>query len=410
MIVPSRNQDLVALYPYSTYDALYAVGPTQTGKSWGLSHSFVDYVTGHSWPDTGFDGFAVMGPRATQTNMALRNIESAAYDLGVSFVPYSSVRGYAVLDGQKIHRFSIANNYSDSAFRGLTLGGLHVEEATLCNQESLKLAEGRCVVSPAKQFMSTNPDSPFHWFKTERVDRAEELNALYLRFSFDDNPTLSDVRRQALRRTWSGAMLQRMYYGEWVAHAGLVYPNFAQAALVPAPEEQPVSFSLSLDHATATVTHACLWAEYASGHRRVIGEWRHDGRTGGWLGTRDQAERIAKDLVGGLKLRRIYGDPAATHMLAELQAVFGFYNEAFNDVLPGIQQVMLWLDYGQISVDGVRCPWTVREMGGYAWDDKAALRGVPDTPVKENDHAPDAMRYYCYSETQVAERRMARYE
>jgi hypothetical protein len=30
----------------------------------------------------------------------------------------------------------------------------------------------------------------------------------------------------------------------------------------------------------------------------------------------------------------------------------------------------------------------------YIWDDKAAMRGE-EKPLKTNDHAPDALRYYC---------------
>ena len=36
------------------------------------------------------------------------------------------------------------------------------------------------------------------------------------------------------------------------------------------------------------------------------------------------------------------------------------------------------------------------EFGLYRWDDKAALLGV-EKPVKENDHAMDALRYFVNS-------------
>ena len=36
------------------------------------------------------------------------------------------------------------------------------------------------------------------------------------------------------------------------------------------------------------------------------------------------------------------------------------------------------------------------EFGSYIWDEKAAQRGE-DRPVKENDHAMDAVRYFVYT-------------
>ena len=40
------------------------------------------------------------------------------------------------------------------------------------------------------------------------------------------------------------------------------------------------------------------------------------------------------------------------------------------------------------------CTNTLAEIEEYVWDDKAAQRGE-DKPLKINDHAMDAMRYFC---------------
>ena len=42
------------------------------------------------------------------------------------------------------------------------------------------------------------------------------------------------------------------------------------------------------------------------------------------------------------------------------------------------------------------CTGLLDEFGLYRWDDKAALLGV-EKPVKENDHAMDALRYFVNS-------------
>ncbi|MSS96156.1 PBSX family phage terminase large subunit, partial [Eubacterium sp. BL-380-WT-2B] len=39
---------------------------------------------------------------------------------------------------------------------------------------------------------------------------------------------------------------------------------------------------------------------------------------------------------------------------------------------------------------------TIKEFSSYTWDEKAVDRGE-DKPVKEYDHAMDAVRYFCYT-------------
>jgi hypothetical protein len=42
------------------------------------------------------------------------------------------------------------------------------------------------------------------------------------------------------------------------------------------------------------------------------------------------------------------------------------------------------------------CVNTIREFGLYSWDEKASLNGI-DAVIKENDHAMDAVRYFCFT-------------
>ena len=44
----------------------------------------------------------------------------------------------------------------------------------------------------------------------------------------------------------------------------------------------------------------------------------------------------------------------------------------------------------------VGCVGLIKELQSYVWDDKAAARGE-EKPVKMQDHAPDAARYFCYT-------------
>ena len=51
------------------------------------------------------------------------------------------------------------------------------------------------------------------------------------------------------------------------------------------------------------------------------------------------------------------------------------------------------LNQGAILIDK-NCDNLIKEFASYIWDAKAAEKGE-DKPVKEHDHALDAVRYLC---------------
>lgn len=382
--------------------ALCAAGPTQSGKSISNAYGLAYFIVENEWPED-FDGFAVMGPRLVQVHSALNNIGMACAEFSVPFKKFANAS--AEINGYKISGHSIGRRESHYSFHGQRYGAILIEETTLCDKDTVMLAEGRVNKPPigktrGKLFMSTNPDSPHHWLKADRIDAGK---CVHVPSTIEDNPSLTDEFKERLRTLWRGPMLQRMYYGQWVGHSGLVYPLFMEQCVDAAPrieeDEEPWAFDLVVDHATAGVTHALLIAVYRR-HRRGIAEWRHDGRTQGWLTTADQAQAIGSELVWEHPLRRVYCDPAAAHMVADLERYVGKVEPTLNAVLPGIQQTMLLMADGWFSVDP-SCVWTIRESASYAWDDRAEQRGQRDRPLKVNDHAPDCIRYYLHSEAEI---------
>ena len=63
--------------------------------------------------------------------------------------------------------------------------------------------------------------------------------------------------------------------------------------------------------------------------------------------------------------------------------------------MDGIRFVATLLLSGSIFVD-ISCENLIKEFASYIWDAKAAEHGE-DKPVKEHDHALDALRYFCYT-------------
>jgi hypothetical protein len=85
-----------------------------------------------------------------------------------------------------------------------------------------------------------------------------------------------------------------------------------------------------------------------------------------------------------------YGDPAGAREIRELICAGVPVRKADNDVRPGIQAVRARLENGTLRVLKGACPNLLSEAGLYRYD---ADSPDSETPMKEYDHAMDALRY-----------------
>ena len=99
-----------------------------------------------------------------------------------------------------------------------------------------------------------------------------------------------------------------------------------------------------------------------------------------------------KKLVKDIDIRKVIIDPSATSLINLFKQNNINVKEADNAVIDGINLVLNWLDEGRIHIVEEKCPNIIREFNSYIWDEKAQEKGE-DKPVKQNDHALDALRY-----------------
>ena len=103
----------------------------------------------------------------------------------------------------------------------------------------------------------------------------------------------------------------------------------------------------------------------------------------------------AKDLIEFLKdvhPSNVLVDPSAASFRATLRqmGVHGLM-DADNSVLDGIRSVATGLSSGRFMIHE-SCTHLIEEFPGYCWDSKAQDKGE-DKPIKQADHALDALRY-----------------
>ena len=78
----------------------------------------------------------------------------------------------------------------------------------------------RLSVDGAKTFWTCNPASPYHFIKTEYIDRIDEINEAqggnglcYFSFDMEDNLSLSEDYKRSLKSTLRGVFYDRSVLG-----------------------------------------------------------------------------------------------------------------------------------------------------------------------------------------------------
>ena len=194
----------------------------------------------------------------------------------------------------------------------------------------------------------------------------------------------------------------RYIRGLWKVAEGLIYSTFTEANLYddttrPLKLDREALRMISCDYGT---TNPCVFLDtFDDGETIWIdNEYRWDSRsldaqrTGQPQKTDAQYVDDMRVFMGNEFICGIIVDPsAASFILALRQAGFLVY-PGDNEVKDGIRICSTFFQTRRIMIHRERCQGLINELQAYVWDNKAALTG-DERPVKENDHAPDAMRY-----------------
>jgi hypothetical protein len=191
------------------------------------------------------------------------------------------------------------------------------------------------------------------------------------------------------RRTLGESWFRQEYSCSFESLEGLVYPDFARCVVPgPAPAGRKVGgIDFGLRNPFAAVWGVLdrddiLW---------LTGEHYSREQTLAY-----HAQHLPRDVTW-------YADPEGAREIRELRCAGFTIRRGDNEVRPGIAAVRARLEDGALRVIAGCCPNLLAEAGLYRYDPQATSRS--EAPVKEHDHALDALRYLI-SRTDV--RRMAR--
>lgn len=402
--------------PVRDMDGIIADGAIRSGKTVCMSLSFV------MWAMETFNG--------QNFGMCGKTIGSFRRNVVFWLKLMLKSRGYAVADHRADNLLTVARNGVENYFyifggkdersqdliQGITLAGVFFDEVALMPESFVNQATGRCSVDGSKYWFNCNPDGPYHWFKLKWIDkavgylgreRARELQEkgeilkqiLYLHFTMDDNLSLSEKIKERYRSMYTGVFYKRYILGLWAMAEGIIYDMFSEDRHVKPIREffqQLINSNryVSIDYGTQNATAFLLWNKSIDGKWYCVREYYYSGRDKGVQKTDAEYADDLSEWLEGTKVKAVIVDPSAASFIAELRKRGYSVLKAKNDVEDGIRLVGTLLNREKI-VFSSSCVNTIMEFASYIWDEKAAERGE-DAPIKQHDHAMDAVRYFCY--------------
>lgn len=268
---------------------------------------------------------------------------------------------------------------------------VYVNEATELSEEDWEklTTRTRWGVMPYQQvYGDCNPQGPGHWlYKRAQSGRTTMLHSVH-----QDNPALylngvwTPAGEDYMSRlsALTGFRRDRLLLGKWSAAEGAVYPMFNRQDHVrhlTADDLNGWSTVLGLDVGTRNPT-ALLTVRYAGDRVHIEREIYERGLS---------SDSITDYAIAAWQQDRpdyLVIDPSAAALIASLEARGITVRKGQNQVQVGISRVTSLMD--DLTVDP-SCVNVIDEFETYRYPD--GRRAGVDSPVKEHDHAMDALRY-----------------
>lgn len=380
----SENQKKVFKWCYRNENkAIICDGAVRSGKTISMVTSFI------LWAMRKFNkcNFGICGKTIAS---AERNIVLPLFNIA-DIVNYFTLKHTKnriyISDGKHENIFFIFGGKDESSYellQGITLSGILLDEVALMPESFVNQAIARCLsVEDALYWFNCNPESPKHWFYQNWIKNPEEKNALYIHFTMEDNPILSQKQIAEAKKQFSGVFYDRYILGLWTNADGLIYPNYRDAIIDRLPDGNITEYGMSIDYGTLNAFAAILWYKI-DGVWYAAKEYYYSGRDTGAQKTDEDYLKAVNEFTADMpdSLQTII-DPSAASFITLLRRQNGRYRvvPAINDVLDGIRDTAVCMQNGNIKILSSMKNF-INEVEGYVWDSSQ----VEERPVKISDH------------------------
>lgn len=217
-------------------------------------------------------------------------------------------------------------------------------------------------------------------------------------FTTYDNPNIpiDEIEREKLTKPEN--TFAQEYLGSFRKSEGLVYKEFSREKHVynDNSEKQPTNIikrfagiDFGFTNPTAIIT---IEKDHDNGYW-VTHEWYKRNKTD---------EQIA-DVVFALNFDEVYPDPESPSAIAELTKRGVYCREVLKNkdsIKNGINSVRALFLQGKLHIHQ-SCQNLINELETYAYPEQRQGHNEEENPIKENDHALDALRYALYMDEPI---------
>ncbi len=376
----------------------------RSGKSYGAAREFMRRVFADRFAKSGPLRYWAIAPTYDLADVQQREISNILQADAKALIKASSKGDRSLeLDGDILIEFKSAHYYERLV--GVGLDGLWIDEAARLHPEAWR-GQIRMRLSDRMGWglFSTTPLSR-NWFYDEIWRRGDPLDELYdsayasVHFTTAQNTALPGLVAEVeqARRDLPPRYFQREYLASFDAFIGQIYEEFDRKIHVVKKSELPDTFT--------EVRVGVDWGFRNPGAMIVVGR---DGDDCWWVieeivrngtyvdssGPETTWLSLAQDINARLRPSVFLCDPSRAEYIRSFRAAGLPAKGADNRVASGIQRVAMLLHTNPDNPPRLRFDESLThllsEIREYRWreDDPFA-----EEPVKENDHALDALRY-----------------
>lgn len=392
----TKHSDVILDFLYSDYKLFPLWGSVSSGKTVTSAEAWAMLVrqTPKHYP------LAMIGK--TELTLEANVIDPLSDFVGAEDCHKSG--NVAYIYDHKVRLYGANDAKSRTKIQGKSLYAWYGDEVTTWPEDFFMMALSRLRVGKSRAIMTMNPESRYHWFYRQIIERADDpgIRAKLYHFVMDDNPHLPEDYR-----SWTSSLYvpgtvwyKRWILGEWATAEGAIYPFFSSD-----PQDGYVITELPNDFSRYYVA-----MDYGQQHPTVMGLAGFSPSLQKWVLVKEhftsnktntaysqEFRREILDFNGGIIPDAIDidsggGGLSLIHQLRDDYPNLVIQHAIKVDVSSEIQKLANALFQHKLVLYGPGCPRGIPQLANYVYDDKAKDRGK-DEPLKRDDDFPDMLRY-----------------
>lgn len=278
--------------------------------------------------------------------------------------------------------------------RGRGPGSIWIDEAREIPKYAWDVLFTRGTRGKACKFWITTTPNSYDWVYHEVYKPWQQGNEDYyvIVYSSADNPFFDDAHIALAKERLSEEFFRQEYEASFELFTGRVYKAFStQEHVVDKIEVKPDWVIISGIDFGYSNPFVHLWiALDGDDNAYIFDEYYQAEKT-----IEEHASEI-KRRQEGLSIQSTYADPSGEQYIAELRKYGIHADKANNAVAEGINKVTELVQKKKIKI-AKHCEKTIEEFEQYHWPDQKPEQERKETPVKQNDHCMDALRYALFT-------------